>query len=45
MVKTKERGKKFQIQSFSGTCYYFRAASIDKNGLSPCSSVKAMIAL
>jgi len=29
----------------SGTRYYFRAASIDKNGLSPWSSVKAMIAL
>ncbi|HCW06066.1 MAG TPA: hypothetical protein DGG95_01730 [Cytophagales bacterium] len=29
----------------SGTRYYFRAASIDKNGLSPWSSVKTMIAL
>ena len=29
----------------SGTRYYFRSASIDKNGLSPWSSVKAMIAL
>jgi hypothetical protein len=29
----------------SGTRYYFRAAGIDKNGFSPWSSVKAMIAL
>ncbi|MBI1769502.1 MAG: fibronectin type III domain-containing protein [Bacteroidetes bacterium] len=29
----------------SGTRYYFRAAGIDKNGLSPWSSVKTMIAL
>jgi hypothetical protein len=29
----------------SGTRYYFRAAAIDKNGMSPWSSVKTMIAL
>ena len=29
----------------SGTRYYFRAAGIDKNGLSPWSAVKTMIAL
>ena len=29
----------------SGTRYYFRSAGIDKNGLSPWSDVKAMIAL
>jgi hypothetical protein len=29
----------------SGTRYYFRSACIDKNGLSPWSAVKAMIAL
>ncbi len=29
----------------SGTRYYFRTAGIDKNGLSPWSSVKTMIAL